>query len=465
MLFGCCPDEEAVGEDVHPKGVPPGGEVPSHSRHPGVTVPDQRHEPHEFEHGLVVVELGHAGIRLDTGRVESLARDGVEGVRVQFGKMPGQILQIGAPVGRARIRTLTEDGGRWEEHGQSGRPGQNARRSAGAPRDSTDPTRRRPDHDPLLPSSAGSRFLIQNRTIILPEPPGGVCKNFVCPWLSACSDEGDRFGPQAGPILESHRRTRVDALRGYLAMGTICVGLLLSDFVQRLVIGPWLWLRPGRRRRVLGPWLHFLEALITWPLEAIGGVSLPPRHRVVPCKPGVLIVLNHQSLLDIPLGVRTLSTGYLRLVTRRRYARSIPLISHLIRLYRNPLVDPSASTGDGRRMLKRLRRIARESDVPIMIYPEGTRTKDGEIGPFRPAGMGLVLRARPFEVHAFVVDGLWRHARFKDLMGSLREIDARMEYVGRFDWTDPKGDPEPFVARLRSRMVDRLAEMRAAHGE
>lgn len=251
-------------------------------------------------------------------------------------------------------------------------------------------------------------------------------------------------------------------LRGYLAMGTICAGLLLCDLVQRLLIGPWLWLRPGSRRAVLGRWMQFLERLIAWPLEVVGGASLPPRLRVVPCRPGVLIVINHQSLLDIPLGVRALESGYLRLVTRRRYARSIPLISHLIRLYRNPVVDPEASPGDGRRMLKRLREIARDSDVPLMIYPEGTRTRDGEIGPFRPAGLGLILRARAFEVHAFVVDGLWQHAKFQHLLGSLGAIDARMEYVGRFDWSDPKADPEPFVDDLRRRMVDTLAEMRGA---
>lgn len=254
--------------------------------------------------------------------------------------------------------------------------------------------------------------------------------------------------------------TSLNLLRGYLAMSMISAGMLLCDVVQRLVIGPWLWLRPQDRRRILGAWIHFLDRMIAWPLEVVGGASLPSRHRVVPCRPGVLIVLNHQSLLDIPLGVRALSEGYLRLVTRSRYARSVPLISHFARLYRNPLVDPSASAGDARRMLKRLRAIARDSDVPLMIYPEGTRTKDGEIGPFRPGGLGLILRARDFEVHAFVVDGLWRHARFKDLLGDLEGIDARMEYVGRFDWTDPKSDPEPFVADLRTRMVAKLAEMR-----
>lgn len=211
----------------------------------------------------------------------------------------------------------------------------------------------------------------------------------------------------------------------------------------------------------MGAWLKFLEWMIMRPLEVIGGASLPTHEPVVPCGPGVIIVLNHQSLLDIPLGVTVLESGYFSLVTRRRYARRIPLISHLTRLCGNPIVDPAATAGDARRMLKQLRAAARESQVPLMIYPEGTRTKDGEIGPFRQAGMGLMLRARPFEVHAFVVDGLWQHAKFKDLIGNLSEIDATLEYVGRFDWTDPKADPEPFVNEVRAQMVTRLAEMRA----
>lgn len=248
--------------------------------------------------------------------------------------------------------------------------------------------------------------------------------------------------------------------RGYLALGTVCLGMLLSDLVQRLVIGPWLWLRPQSRHSILGRWLQFLAWLVTRPLELIGGASLPHPLRVVPCEPGVLIVVNHQSLLDIPLAVQVLRDGYLSLVTRRRYTRFVPLVSHLVRLFRYPSIDPAADAGDGRRMLKRLRKVARESDVPILIYPEGTRTKNGEIGPFFRTGMRVILRSRAWTVHAFVVDGLWEHAKFKHLMGSMSTIDARMEHVGAFEWTDPKGDPESFIADLRRSMIDKLAEMR-----
>ncbi len=249
-------------------------------------------------------------------------------------------------------------------------------------------------------------------------------------------------------------------IRGYLALSTVCVGMLLSDLVQRLVIGPWLWLRPQSRHGVLGRWLQFLAWLVTRPLEVIGGASLPRPQRVVPCKPGILIIINHQSLLDIPLGVEALQDGYLSLVTRRRYTRFIPLISHLVRLFRYPSIDPEADPRAGRRMLKSLRKAALESDVPILIYPEGTRTRDGEIGPFRRTGMRVLLRSRTWTVHAFVVDGLWEHAKFKHLMGNMNTIDARMAHVGAFEWTDAKGDDEAFVSEIRQRMIEKLAEMR-----
>ena len=75
----------------------------------------------------------------------------------------------------------------------------------------------------------------------------------------------------------------------------------------------------------------------------------------------------------------------------------------------------------------------------------GRGPRMGEIGPFRPAGLGLILRARTWKVHAFVVDGLWQYAKFKHLLGSMDTLDARMEYVGEFEWTNPKADAGLFV--------------------
>ena len=248
-------------------------------------------------------------------------------------------------------------------------------------------------------------------------------------------------------------------LRGYFAILVVCAVILICDPVQRLVIVPLGWLLPSRRDRILIAWAQWLAWLLTAPLSWIGGASIPEPVKIR-SGPGVLILMNHQSLIDIPLIVRCIENGYPRIVTRRRYARWIPLISHVLKLYQFPLVDPSAKAGQTRRMLRSLQEAARTSEVPVMIFPEGTRTKDGEIGPFMTTGLRLILSSRPWRVYVFVVDGYSGYPRLRDFFGGMARLEGRIELAAELDWSDPKGEHEPFIDEVRQLMVDHLAQMR-----
>lgn len=250
-------------------------------------------------------------------------------------------------------------------------------------------------------------------------------------------------------------------IRGYLALIVVFGGLLLSDLVLRLVVVPWVHLRPSSRERVLAGFIRSMAWLVTRPVEVLSGASIegPPE---IPAEPGTLILMNHQSLFDIPLVVKAVTGGYPVIVTRRRYARWIPLISLITRVYQYPIVDPSANTSDARQMLKTLRKVARETDMPLTIFPEGHRSRDGEIGPFAPKGMSLILKARPWTVHVMVADGYWQHGKLKQMLGGMGDMRGRIRYVGRFEWTDPRGDVDAFAEEMRGHMVETLAEMRSA---
>lgn len=250
-------------------------------------------------------------------------------------------------------------------------------------------------------------------------------------------------------------------LRGIIALTLTCLGLLVLDLIQRLVIAPAVWLAPAWRSRLLGRWIH----VITWVLltvpRRIGGARIPDPPRI-PCEPGVLILMNHQSLFDIPLVAESVEGGYPLIVTRQRYARWIPTISKLIRLYKYPVVNPLASPGTLRGMVKELINTARTAEVPLAVFPEGTRTDDGEIGALKAKGLALVLRARPWKVYVLVIDGFWRVSRFKDLLSGISKTRGRLEVAGVLEWTDPRADPGPFTDRVHTLMVDHLEEMRGA---
>ena len=186
-------------------------------------------------------------------------------------------------------------------------------------------------------------------------------------------------------------------LRGVVALLAVTLGMVLCDLVQRLLIGPLVWLMPSSRKRILGAWMQAMAWLTSRPMVFLGGASIavPPQ---VPFEPGVLIIMNHQSLLDIPMVCSSVRGGYPLIVTRKRYRHWIPLISHMIRLYQYPVVDPTANRRDALGMTDELSEVARTAEVPVAIFPEGTRTRDGDIGRFKKAGLRRILQVRAWRI-------------------------------------------------------------------
>ena len=193
-----------------------------------------------------------------------------------------------------------------------------------------------------------------------------------------------------------------------------------------------------------------------WCVRSVGGATIDSRVRI-PSEPGTLIVVNHQSLIDIPVLFDLVVDGYPKIVARKRYSRRIPLISYMLRLCEHPLVDP------GRNMdanMSRLRELADTTSHPILIFPEGSRTRDGEIKPFRTTGLEAILSARSWKVYVVVVDGMWKCGKLVDFIRNIGSVRARVECMGPFESPAPGQDPAEFISGTRAMMCDRLHEMR-----
>ncbi len=236
------------------------------------------------------------------------------------------------------------------------------------------------------------------------------------------------------------------------------------DLLQRAVVYPAARVLSKYRAVVLGRWHRFQCRTLFMILRVVGGAKIPRPGRV-PGEAGVLILMNHQSLLDIPMVIASVEGGFPRIVTRQRYARWIPVISQTIRALEYPVVNPGAGAGTLRRHLEQLEQVARTSDAPLVLFPEGTRTRNGKIGRFQTAGLERILRARDWKVYVLVSDGYWRHAKLKQFLGGMREIKGHLSVLGPFEWKDPGADPADFITRMRGLMVDELARIRGAESD
>ncbi len=126
--------------------------------------------------------------------------------------------------------------------------------------------------------------------------------------------------------------------------------------------------------------LRFTAAIV-YRIRVSGAQNIPPRG-------AVLLVANHQSHLDPPL-IGCCSRRQMSYFARASLFRFAPFGWFIGSVGAVP-VDIERSPLSGiRETLKRLK-----DDEMVLVFPEGSRTFDGEIQPFKPGFVALAIRSR-----------------------------------------------------------------------
>jgi len=250
--------------------------------------------------------------------------------------------------------------------------------------------------------------------------------------------------------------TLVRAVRSLAAVLLVGLLFLLASPVLRLVVVPGAWLFPLQRFRLVSLFMKGMSSGILGGLR-LGGARVR-RVGTLPTAAPVLVVANHQALLDICQVTLMAHPRVPAFVTRRRYARFVPLVSQCIRLLGSPIVDPKR---DPQGSVTAIRKGARELPHGMIIFPEGHRSHDGAIRPFRTTGIETVLGERRTPVYLVLNEGVWRVRRLADLLFRVHLIDAYSEVLGPYEPPADDAGLRAFILDLRETLVARLAEVRA----
>ena len=175
--------------------------------------------------------------------------------------------------------------------------------------------------------------------------------------------------------------------------------------------------------------------------------------RNIPTEGGVLVVSNHQSHLDPPLaGIG--SPRMMGFVARETLFRFAPLGWFIRSVGAFPIDREGVGLSGIKEALKRLKQ-----GEMVVIFPEGTRTRDGEIAPFRPGFTTLAIRSKA-AILPMAIDGAyqaWPRSRNWPGLGRIRVhygvAIAPEEYAG---WDERK-----LLAEVERRVRDCLAELRS----
>jgi 1-acyl-sn-glycerol-3-phosphate acyltransferase len=118
-------------------------------------------------------------------------------------------------------------------------------------------------------------------------------------------------------------------------------------------------------------------------------VEVSGLERVEP-GPSYVFMPNHESFLDGPL-VMTLIPGVARVILKKSILK-IPIVGTAMLFVGFVPVDRKGAEG-GKKSIARAVRLMRTKGYSFLIFPEGTRSLDGRMGPFRRGGFFLALES------------------------------------------------------------------------
>ena len=232
--------------------------------------------------------------------------------------------------------------------------------------------------------------------------------------------------------------------------------------IQWLVVGPWMRLRPDRRREIMRSWQLAHARVVLGFARVLADVRVAIEGAIPP--ESVIVVMNHQSLFDIPLGCWMIRGPYPLIPVRRRYQK-VPVIATLIRLAGHPYVDPGKRKRpeDRAAMTHAVEALGR-GDNSFLIYAEGHRSShEGTIRPFETGGLRLAFAHAPeHPVYTILVEGFASIRTLADVSLRVAGTRARATVMGPFTIPRDPDQHNDFIASLRQRMVDRIAAQRAA---
>jgi len=224
----------------------------------------------------------------------------------------------------------------------------------------------------------------------------------------------------------------------------LCFGLLLVIFHPIQIVTRWIWGYPVRKKAV-----DILNYGLLYGAKIMGAKITFSGFEKVPQNRPIIIVSNHQSTLDIPALIVGFRKNHPKFISKVELGKGIPSISYNLKHGGSVLIDRKNPRQSVKDILK-LGHHIEENNYAACIFPEGTRTKDGNLKKFMPAGIASLIKSSPSAIVVpFAIDGnfeLIKNGYFPMTFG------VHLKYTV-LDPIEPKGMDSDLLAQMIEDMI------------
>ena len=126
----------------------------------------------------------------------------------------------------------------------------------------------------------------------------------------------------------------------------------------------------------------------------------------------LIIVANHQSMYDIPPLIWYLRKHHVKFISKKELGKGIPSVSYNLRHGGSVLIDRKDPLGSIKAIEDFAKRIEKNKWAAV-IFPEGTRSRDGNPKPFKTKGLLTMIKYAPNAlVVPITINNSWKTLRY-----------------------------------------------------
>ncbi|MGW9684767.1 lysophospholipid acyltransferase family protein [Flagellimonas sp. 2504JD1-5] len=164
----------------------------------------------------------------------------------------------------------------------------------------------------------------------------------------------------------------------------------------------------------------------------------------IPTNKPLIIVTNHQSMYDIPPIIWHMRKHHPKFVSKKELGKGIPSVSFNLRHGGSALInrkDPAQAIAE----IGKLGSYIEKHNRSAVIFPEGTRSRDGKPKIFKPSGLKMLMKHAP---SAFIVpitiNNSWkmlRYGKFPMGLGAYIKFKVHPPIIN-------EGNPEDIIKQV-----------------
>ncbi|MDO4728734.1 MAG: lysophospholipid acyltransferase family protein [Bacteroidota bacterium] len=140
--------------------------------------------------------------------------------------------------------------------------------------------------------------------------------------------------------------------------------------------------------------VDYLNCILVRNLHVLGTRFKVKNINLAPKNVPVIIVANHQSMYDIPPIIWFLRRLHPKFISKKELGKGIPSVSYNLRHGGSALIDRKDSKQAIPEIIKVAQYIEKHNRT-VVIFPEGTRSKNGKARSFSETGLRVLCENAP----------------------------------------------------------------------